>query len=156
MRSPRYCPCCVRTSPRSFIPQCSFIRSPCACSPLHAHSYSPRSPRTCSPSFVPSLVFVCTPLDSFVIPALASCSFVHRARSYRTPLVPARARSSIPGARLVLPLLLPLPLCVRPRWLPGSCAPALCLSFCLWYLTCNRIVSLPALYLPFYLDSTYL
>jgi hypothetical protein len=35
---------------------------------------------------------------------------------------------------------------------PGSCAPALCLSYCLWYLTCNRAVSilLFILSLPFY------
>ena len=82
MCSPRYRPCCVRTSPRSFIPRCSFIRSPCARSPLRARSYPPRSPCTCSPSFVPSLVFICTPSDSFV--ALALCSFVRHARSYPT------------------------------------------------------------------------
>jgi hypothetical protein len=58
---------------------------------------------------------------------------------------------------LPLPLLLlPLPLvlmvlCVHPCWHPGLCAPTLCLSFSLLYLTCNRIVNflLFILYLPF-------
>ena len=126
MRSPRYCPCCVRTSPRSFIPQCSFIRSPCACSPLHAHSYSPRSPRTCSPSFVPSLVFVCMPSDSFVIPALASCSFVRHTRLYppHSPCTCSRSfvhprcspRTAIAAAAAAVrtPSLAPWFVCARP------------------------------------------
>jgi hypothetical protein len=83
--------------PRSLVPPHSLV-PPCSFVPLH-------SPRTCSRSFIPSLLLVCTPSD---------------------PL---------------LPLSLLLMLRVHPRWLPGLCVPALCLSFSLWYLTCNRIVS---------------
>ena len=126
--SPHYHPCRVCTFPHLYLPH-----SPCACLypalPLYllalvhtvpaAHFYTlgpARNPRA-------RLMLVCTPPPVHVCPPGAR---LYPLRSPRT---------------LLLPLPFPLTLRVHPRWLPGSCAPTLCLSFSLWYLTCNRIVS---------------
>ena len=143
---------CPRTCPGSY---------PLALIPACAHTHS----RSYLLTLIRTIPGVCLYTLGFVHDPCACLMLVHSPRSFITP-APCTC-SSIPGSVLgficnplcsprTLLLPLPLPLRVCPHWLPGSCASTLCLSFSLWYLTCNRIVSLSVLYLPFYLDSTYL
>ena len=149
-----------------------YVRTPCArlFNPLrspHARLYPPALVRTllhsfvlpalASCSFVPSPVLRSYPMCSFKPPALPSCSLVLACSHLYCPRGSVRtscAHSSPPVFPSLLLLPLPLPLRVCLCWLPGPCAPALHLPSSLWYLTCNRTVSilLFLLYLPFYFE----
>ena len=112
----------------------------------------------CAHSSPPPLI--CTPSDSFVIPTLALCLFVPWHSPCTCSFVDPRCsfvHICNPHACLVPCCCCCCCHCCCTYTLTGSLVCVCPLSFSLWYLTCNRIVSFTVCFvLTFYLDSTYL